>query len=189
VTEIHESKTTRCYEMLLGVWMANNDKDFLSPDTKTGKSNENVIADQIIAPCTWHGSFNKGWYSLEALENMWFEKKGIKVDREVKNQIDHIIKTKQVARMAWDKMQSEIKNADDFISFLEDNIKLCTITKKQNKDMDSRDKENPVDRYKHLGIDFIYVKKSEVKKIMWSKITFDEFISLFDKHRVEDILN
>lgn len=177
MTEPQRQTLVNNYYMLKGLYERfGSDIDWINI-----KRNQNSVADQIVNWGTKTGDFNKGYFSFNALKNVYKAKKFSGVG----NEKDHTVKTKTLAFMVWENM-AEFNDEDDYIQFMLDNVHILSMTRKENKNGETKSVENPIDRYKTLGINFIYKSKSRIR---WNKISsFKEFLSYFDKIPLEEWL-
>lgn len=188
MTEKQRQTQVNNYHMLKGLHNAFGS----DPDWILNKRNQNSIADQIINWGTKTGDFNAGHYSLEALKAIYTAKSfGSYKDENgktqtVKNEKDHTVKTKTLAIMVWDKLGG-FNSPDDYINYLLDHVYILNMTRFENKHQDAKNIGNPIDRYKSIGIDFVYKK---VKQFKWASIhSFEDMLKYFEMISVEEWLN
>lgn len=145
------------------------------------KVNENFIADRFVYLDTKRGMFFNNHFSYGAIEKCFNSKKGYAVKGI---EYDHSEKTKSLTRKIW-KLFEDNPTFEDFKNFLINTVRIVLITKEENKDAESRNIDDPIKRYKHLGIDYVY--KKTTKKISWCKIhSIDDLLSNYTKIKVED---
>lgn len=179
MTEKQRQTQVNNYFMLKGLYSQFGD----DPDWIHVKRNQNTVADQIINWGTKTGDFNNGCYSLRALQNI-YDNKTLGTDH--KNENDHTVKTKSLAIKVWENVEN-FDGPEDYISFLLKEIKILTITRSENKHKGSTFIESPTERYKSLGIDFVYKR---LRKNNWRSIhSFDDMLKNFEKITLEEWLN
>lgn len=145
--------------------------------------NENFIADRFIYCDTRNGLFFNDHYSYGAIVNLFNKKKNNGLG---KNEYDHSKKTKALTREVWEYMSSD-PSLEDFKSFLFKHVKVVLITKEENKNPNSRSIDDPVDRYKNAGIDYVYKK---IDRIRWSKInSLGDLLTHFEKIKTEEFFS
>lgn len=143
---------------------------------------ENYIADRFIYLDTKRGKFFKGSHSYSALIN---EYNNHKLGEKNKNEYDHSIKTKSLVRQLWDHIDSMA--LEDFHNFLEQKVKVVLITREENKDKEAQKYEDPIERYRFLEIDKIYIR---IKNTRWSKVeSFKDYLQNFKVVDVDDFFN
>ncbi|MFW6002602.1 MAG: hypothetical protein ACOCQD_04615 [archaeon] len=145
--------------------------------------NENFIADRFIYCDTRNGLFFNNYYSYNAIVNLFNNKKN---NDKRKNEYDHLEKTKILTRRIW-KYFSKNPTFEEFKLFLIKNVKIVIITREENKNPESRNIENPIDRYKSMDIDYIYRK---TKNIRWNKIeVLEDLLTYFDRVKIKEFFN
>lgn len=143
---------------------------------------ENFIADRFIYLDTKRGKFFDASYSYNALINEYDNHKN---GEKNKNEYDHSIKTKSLTRQIWENIDK--MTLEDFHAFLESKVKVVLITREENKNKEAQKYEDPIERYKLLGINKIYIR---TKKTRWAKVSsFEEYKNNFKEVDVEDFFH